>query len=126
MSPNAAVKAVAAGRVAFGAAFLLAPGRLAAGWIGPDGSREAVTVIARALGARDAFMGLMTLHTVDRPEVGARWARACAVIDAIDGVATVAARRSLPARAVIGVGALAFVSAAVEAALAPRLAAPAA
>lgn len=121
MSPNAAIKAIAAGRVLLGTSLVLFP-RLAAGsWIGRDGRREAVTVLARALGARDAFMGLMTLHTVDRPEVGVRWARACAVIDAIDGAATVAARGSLPAPAALGVGLIAFGSAAAEAVLSTRL-----
>lgn len=121
MTSQQAVRGLALGRIAFGTALLLAPRAAAAGWIGPEAQGGGATVLARALGARDAFMGLMTLHTVGRPDVGRRWASACAVIDAIDGAATAAGRRELPP---VGAGVamtVAFGSAAAHAALSQRV-----
>jgi hypothetical protein len=61
------------------------------------------------------LLGFMALHTLDHPPVAARWQRSLAACDAVDGLATVAARRS-PAVAV-----LALATAATEAAIAQQL-----
>ena len=96
MSPRDAVRALAIGRIVLGLALLLAPrlaGRLA---VGPDADSAGASVIARALGIRDAIFGGMVLHTADHPQVGQRWLTACAVADAVDASAVLAARRDLP------------------------------
>ena len=86
----------AAGRIAIGAGLLLAP-RLTLGmWIGRPAADGATAPVARALGVREVVLGAMALHTLDRPQVAARWLRALAACDAVDLAATVAARRSLP------------------------------
>jgi hypothetical protein len=56
-------------------------------------------------------MGAIALHTLDHPEVGPRWQRTCAATDAVDALATLAARRSLPPGATL-VAALAAAGAA--------------
>ena len=88
-----------AGRVALGAGLLFAPGVLGRPWIGPSATLPPAQVALRALGARDLIMGAIALHTLDHPDVGPRWQRTCAAADAVDALATLGARRSLPAGA---------------------------
>jgi hypothetical protein len=95
MSPRTLARILAVGRAVFGAALLVAPRAAARPWIGADADRETVTVLARGLGARDLVLGLMALHTLDRPEVAARWQRTLAACDLVDLGATVAAREAL-------------------------------
>ncbi len=87
---------LAVGRIAIGAALVLAPRRAARGWIGPDAGSGGASVLGRALGIRDLVLGAMALHTLDHPDVAPRWQRTLAGIDAVDLLATVAARRELP------------------------------
>ena len=58
MSARDAARAIAAGRVAAGAAFLVAPALTGRGWIGEDAERPGVQAIFRALGIRDLILGL--------------------------------------------------------------------
>ena len=97
MSPRDAARALALGRMAIGAACVLAPRSAGALWIGPDARRPGTTVFARALGARDLLLGAMVLHTIDRPEVAPRWLAATAACDAADFAAAAAVRDELPA-----------------------------
>jgi hypothetical protein len=94
--PRDAARALAAGRIVIGAVLVLAPRRAAAGWIGADGTRDATTVLTRALGVRDLLLGAMVLHTVDHPEVAPRWLSATAACDAVDFAAGMAVRDDLP------------------------------
>jgi hypothetical protein len=64
-------------------------------WLGRDGAGTG-SVALRALGARDIVLGGIALHTLDNPQVGPRWQRTCAAVDAVDLVATAAARPKLP------------------------------
>jgi hypothetical protein len=59
-------------------------------------------MLLRAIGARDAVIGMIALHTLDHPEIGPRWQRTAAVLDAIDAGVTIAARSELPSSAVAG------------------------
>ena len=52
MTARDAARAIAAGRVLVGAAFLTAPALAGRGWIGEDADRPAVQAIFRALGAK--------------------------------------------------------------------------
>lgn len=130
MDPRTAARVLAAGRAALGIGLIVAPTRFTRAWIGPEASADpAARVLARGLGIRDLLIGAIALHTVDHPQVGARWMRMAAAADAVDLLATVAARRSLPTAGVVGVGALAGGAAAAGAVLAGQLeaiAAPAA
>lgn len=109
---------ISAGRVAFGVGLIAAPGRMARGWVGAVADDEAAGVITRGLGGRDVLLGAIALHTVaprglgpltpsDNPRMAARMQLACALADAIDLAAGVAARRALPARGVAATVALA-------------------
>ena len=109
-----AARAIAAGRIAFGVGALIAPRRVASAWIGRDGTSDGATVLIRALAGRDLLLGFMALHTLDHPPVAARWQASLAACDAVDGLATLAARRSPP------VAALALGTAAFEAVIAQR------
>ncbi|GAC1437344.1 MAG: hypothetical protein NVSMB51_11000 [Solirubrobacteraceae bacterium] len=110
----AGARVIAAGRVALGAALLLAPSRTARGWVGALADRPGVHALVRSLGARDMVIGLIALHTSAHPEIGPRWQRTCAAVDLVDAGATLAAARDLPARGVSGTVALAGASAVAE------------
>ncbi|HEV2820585.1 MAG TPA: hypothetical protein VGW11_08765 [Solirubrobacteraceae bacterium] len=99
MDPRQIARAIGAVRIAMGLGFVAAP-KLASGWIGPAAQREAVGVVVRGFGARDAVLGGLMVHTASRPQVAARMAAMGIVVDAVDLVATVAARRSVPATGV--------------------------
>jgi hypothetical protein len=94
--PRTATRILAAGRIAIGAACVVAPRTAGAAWIGADARRSGTTVFARALGARDVLLGAMLLHTLDRPEVAQRWLSATAACDAVDFGAAAAVRDELP------------------------------
>jgi hypothetical protein len=94
-------RAIAAGRIAAGLALLLAPGRVSRAWVGDHG--PAGEVLTRCVGIRDLVMGGIAMHTVDHPQVGPRWVATCALADAVDGLASYAARRALPPAGAIGV-----------------------
>jgi hypothetical protein len=114
----------AGGRAALGVALLVAPRVFGRVWLGPPGVGPVGSVTMRALGARDLVMGAIALHTLDHPEVGPRWHRTCAAVDAVDLVATAAARPGLPRAGSALVMALAGAGAAtgawLGAALSPR------
>lgn len=48
--------AFAAARLAFGAGLMVAPTRVARGWLGADADREPVKIAIRGLGARDVAL----------------------------------------------------------------------
>jgi len=94
-------RAIAAGRIGAGLALLLAPGRVSRAWVGDLG--PGALALSRAVGIRDLVMGAITLHTIDHPQVGPRWVATCALADAVDGAASLAARRALPPAGALGV-----------------------
>jgi hypothetical protein len=108
MTPRQGAAMLAAGRAALGVAVLTAPERVTAGWLGPDhASHPVVQDLARSLGARDVALGLATLWTLDDPAVSARVQGACAVVDTVDALATIIARKALPTKGVLGTVAVA-------------------
>jgi hypothetical protein len=102
-----------AARLAVGAAYVAAPGLASKAWIGADGGRPGVAVIARAFGARDGAIGLGVLRAVGAGYGAGPWVRAGVLADAADLVATLRARDSLPALQVAGVTLIAAGSVAV-------------
>jgi hypothetical protein len=96
VEPRDAARVYGAGRVAIGAALVVAPRLLGRIWLGAPAATPAGAVAMRALGARDVVLGGIAVHTLDHPDVAPRWQRTCAAVDAVDLAATVAARRSLP------------------------------
>ncbi len=104
---NAALTArlVAAGRIGFGVALILAPERLTAPWLGKDAGRAGTKVVTRGLGARDLALGAGALVVSDTQL--RQWVAAGIVADAADLAATVAAGDSLPLAGRVIVGAIA-------------------
>jgi hypothetical protein len=95
-------RGLALNRISFGAGLILAPRLYARTWVGADAADEESTkVFARALGARDLALGaggLLALRDGDS-ERARRWFAAQGMTDAVDLVATLAARDlPLPAR----------------------------
>jgi hypothetical protein len=82
-------------RMVVGAALVLVPGRAARSWIGADADRPAVKVLARALGVRDAALGLGVAVALDRGTPVRGWIEAGALSDAIDTCASVLAGASI-------------------------------
>jgi hypothetical protein len=102
MNVTKLARGLALNRISFGAGLMLAPGLYARSWVGSDAAGEDTTkVLARALGARDLALGvggLLALRDGDT-ERARRWFAAQGVTDAVDLVATLAARElPLPAR----------------------------
>src|SRR5271165_5555927 len=113
MNARRGASVLAAGRITLGTAVLLAPETVTSRWLGRHAAYPAVRYLARSLGARDVALGIIVLQTMDDPELGPRAQAACAVVDSVDALATVAARSDLPAA-----GALATVAVAGGAAVA--------
>jgi hypothetical protein len=118
-----AARGLALGRVVLGAGLLLVPSRLGRPWVGAVADRPGAQVALRALGARDLLLGGIVLHLAGRGPAGGRALQACAVADAVDAGATLAALRELPPLGAAGVAALAAGAAAAEIAVARKLAA---
>jgi hypothetical protein len=113
MEPRRGAWVLAASRLALGVAVLVAPEKVTGGWLGErHAERPVVRDLARSLGARDLALGLTALQTLDDPVAGPRVQAACAVVDSVDALATVATRADLPRRGVIGTVAIAGAAAA--------------
>jgi hypothetical protein len=113
MDPRSLARLHGAARLAVGAAYVAAPRLAARAWIGADGSRASVGVLARAFGARDGAIGLGVLRAVGTGHGARPWVRAGVAADAADLVATLRARDSLPAPRVFGVALIAGGSVAI-------------
>ncbi len=108
MDHRSVARITAAGRVAIGAALLVAPQAVTRGWVGPGGAAPGGRLLGRSIGVRDLALGLGVLAALDRGDPSARdWVRAAAVADVGDAVATVLAFRHLPKRSRFGVLAIA-------------------
>jgi hypothetical protein len=98
-------RVVAAGRVGFGVALVLAPHRVTSLWLGSDAGRPGARVVTRGLGARDVALGVGALTAADSQLQP--WVAAAIVADTADLVTTVAAGKSLPLAGRVLVGAVA-------------------
>jgi hypothetical protein len=82
-------------RMGIGAALMVAPTFAGALWVGPGVDGHGSSVLARALGARDLFLGYRTLRSVlDGDEVGG-WLQLGAMADAADTTAALLAYRGI-------------------------------
>ena len=108
MDHRSAARITAAGRVAIGAALLVAPQAVTKGWVGPTGAEPGGRLLGRSIGVRDLVLGLGVLAALDRGDPRARdWVRAAATADVGDALATALAYRHLPKRSRFGVLAIA-------------------
>jgi uncharacterized protein (DUF4213/DUF364 family) len=108
MNPRRGALLLAAGRAALGAAVLAAPEQVVSRWLGREHAAKPVVLdLARSLGARDLALGVATLNTLDDAVIGPRVQALCAVVDGVDVLATILARRDLPRSGVLGTVAIA-------------------
>jgi hypothetical protein len=116
-----AAVAVAALRIAYGAALVAAPARTTRKWLGPVGERPAAQVAIRGLGAREIFLHVAAAGAALAGAPVRPWLVASMAGDAADIAATVAASNDVPEGAVgatvVVAGASAGISAAVAAAV---------
>ncbi|HEY7933406.1 MAG TPA: hypothetical protein VID48_06225 [Solirubrobacteraceae bacterium] len=123
MSARGLAGLLAAGRATLGVAILAAPEKVTVHWLGHENARlPVVGDLARSLGARDLALGIAMLATLKDPAAGSRVQAACAAVDTVDAIATVAARAALPRKGVIATVAVAGGCAAAGAQLSRRLA----
>lgn len=97
MDHRQSLRFIAAGRIAIGVAALVAPRKLAAGWLGPEAATGAVTLLTRAFGAREVAVGAGTLWALDAGGPVRPWVTAGVVCDGLDAAASVLAVRHLGA-----------------------------
>ncbi|HTA04762.1 MAG TPA: hypothetical protein VK774_00230 [Solirubrobacteraceae bacterium] len=102
MSPRRLAWIMGAGRAALGLAIVVAPREVTGGWLGRENVEHPIVArLAMMLGGRDLGLGLASLQTLDDPIAGPRVLAACALVDSIDTVATLLARRSMPRAGVL-------------------------
>lgn len=107
MKPSDAATALARGRIAIGAAALVAPGPGGRVMFGRDGSGPGMKALVRMLGGRDLVLGLGVVIALDRGAPVRGWLEAGAVADAVDLAACVLARDEMPRSAYLNTLALA-------------------
>jgi hypothetical protein len=112
LTPVNAARFIGIGRIAFGAAMIAVPEKVGASWLGEGGTTPEAAVAIRAVGIRDALIGMAQVHTANDPERGYRWARTSSFGDITDLLATVAAAKALPRASTIGTAIMAGAAAA--------------
>ena len=113
--------AFALGRIAFGAGLIVAPHKVASGWLGADAQRPPTQVAVRGLGARDVALAAGVVLAARDGAALRPWLVGCLVCDLADIASTLAAGSALPARARWGTVALAGSAAIAGAALTARV-----
>jgi hypothetical protein len=122
MSLRTVATALAVGRVAIGAALVVAPERIARAWIGPVATERSVEVVVRSVGIRDVALGAGGAAALLSGSDSARaWMLGAAAADFGDLIATLLARDVLPANGVAATAALAGGSTIVCAATATQI-----
>jgi hypothetical protein len=116
--PRAAAVAVLSLRVAYGAALIVAPGRLTRSWLGPAGGEPPAAVAVRGLGAREVALHGAAIVAAFRGLPLRPWLALSIGGDVSDIAATAAGRRGIPDKAPLATAAVAGASAAVSAVVA--------
>lgn len=117
-----AAAAVLGFRVAYGAALLIAPGKVAGNrWLGPGAGQPAATVALRGLGAREVAVHGIALAMLARGGAVRPWLAASVLGDLADVTSTFISRDGLPDGSAVATAAVAGGSAALTAAVAAAL-----
>jgi hypothetical protein len=112
---------LAAGRIAIGAASLLAPRLVGRTMIGRQGPGDGMSLFARMVGARDLGLGLGVLIALDRGAPVRGWLEASALVDGIDAAACLLSREHIRASMFPGAVGLATTGAVLSAWLSRQL-----
>jgi len=117
-----AAAAILTFRVAYGAALLIAPAKVAGNrWLGPGARQPAATVALRGLGAREVAVHAIALATLARDAPVRPWLAASIAGDLADITAAFISRDGLPDNSPAATAAVAGGSAAVTALVAAGL-----
>jgi hypothetical protein len=117
-----AAAAVLGFRVAYGAALLIAPGKVAGNrWLGPGARQPAATVALRGLGAREVAVHGIALAVLARGGAVRPWLAASVAGDLADVGAAFLSRDGRPEGSAVATAAVAGGSAALTAAVAAAL-----
>lgn len=107
-----AAAALATARLVYGAALIVAPERLASGWLGKDIKRDSTKIAVHGLAARDIALSGGALAALHDDDALAGWIAAAVACDLSDIASTfVAPANKLPANARWGTAVLAGASA---------------
>lgn len=87
MDTRTTVLGIARGRIVMGLAMLVLPGVVLRLLFGRHASTPTARVLARMFGAREVVLGVGTVTSVKERTQDAEWVGACAVADAVDGLA---------------------------------------
>jgi hypothetical protein len=96
VTPRALLTQLNTGRIVIGAVLIAKPELVTGPWLGKDGGRPAVQVLARGFGARDAALGAGTLAALRGGGSIRTWVLAGLLADAADLLGTCAGRDHLP------------------------------
>jgi hypothetical protein len=99
VTPRDLLTQLSAGRIALGAAMIVKPPLVTSGWVGGVAGLPGGTVLGRALGARDAALGALTLVALRSGQPLKPLVVAGLVCDGTDLLATHAVRHNLPSAA---------------------------
>ena len=99
------------GRMAFGAAMSLAPGRSFRAWVGADADRTGTKVVGAGFGARDFALGAGLVWALRRQEPAHAWLVGAAVSDVADFAGSVLAGDEIPKASRLAIMAIAAGSA---------------
>lgn len=92
--------ALAAGRIAFGLAFVAAPGATGRNWIGGVADADGTKIAVRGLGIRDVAVGAATLGTLRATGTGGQGFKVLTGLgiacDLVDALSTFASRDEVP------------------------------
>lgn len=118
MDERQVTRFLAFGRVAIGSALVVLPGPAGAGWIGPSAHEPATKVALRALGVRDAVLGIGALQAISQGTPVRPWVQAGVLSDVVDLAASVLAVRAIGLRRTLTVAVVAGTAAALGARIA--------
>jgi hypothetical protein len=96
MTPRRIATLIGFGRLAFGLAMIVRPAAIGRSWLGGDAEGQGGQVAVRAIGARDAALGLGLLMALRRGRPLRGWVDAGMLADIGDALATTAAFGALP------------------------------
>ncbi len=96
MQAETVARGIAINRTLIGTALALAPEQASRGWIGSDSKIPGAQLMTRGFGARDLAIGIGTLWALNQQAARRPWVSAGLISDAMDLVATLAVRESLP------------------------------
>jgi hypothetical protein len=95
VTPRGQARVIGVGRIIFGTSLFLAPSVVGRLWIAEDADRPRTKMMLRALGIRDAAIGIGVLIALNRDAPVRGWLEAGVMADAGDAAAALVAFRHL-------------------------------